>query len=528
VSRNTAGNPTPMSYDAIVIGAGHNGLVAANRLADHGWSVVVLEAQPEPGGAVRSAQTTAPGFVSDRFSSFYPFGYASPALRELELERHGLRWRRSPVAVAHPGEDGRCAFVSSELEETVENLDSFAAGDGESWRALYTQFTRLGPAIMEALVTPFPPVRAGARIIRALGSRRELLRFARFLLLPARRMGEEHFRGDGGRWLLAGNGLHGDLMPEVAGGGAFGWLLCGLGQAVGFPVPEGGSGELTRALVRRLESLGGRVECGRHVDHVSVRDGRATGVRVEGGRTLHADRAVLADTSAPALYGQLLDRDQVPDEILQDLEHLHLDNATVKVDWALDGPIPWTAPAAARAATIHLSDGVDGLTAAYAAIAQGHVPDRPFLIMGQYAASDPSRCPAGKEVAWAYTHVPYERARTPGEVEEVVRRMEAEVERFAPGFSRRVLARVTAGPDDLHAADENLERGAINLGVPQLHQLAVFRPIPGLGRPETPVRGLYLCSAAAHPSGGVHGGPGNAAARAAVAHDRFSVARRRA
>ncbi len=517
-----------MSYDAVVIGAGHNGLVAANRLADQGWSVIVLEAQPEPGGAVRSAQITAPGFVSDRFSSFYPFGYASPALRELHLEHHGLRWRRSPVAVAHPSEDGRCAFISADLDETAQNLDSFAQGDGVSWRELYERFTRLGPAIMSALATPFPPVRAGGRILRSLGSRREALRFARFLLLPARRMGEEHFRGQGGRWLLAGNGLHGDLMPEVPGGGAFGWLLCGLAQTVGFPVPEGGASELTAALVRRLESLGGSVECLRRVDHVLVRAGRATGVRLEDGDTVRADRAVLADTSAPALYRRLLDHEQVPDEILEDLDHLHLDNATVKVDWALDGPIPWSAPDAARAATIHLSDGVDGLTAAYAAIAQSRVPDRPFLIMGQYGTSDPSRCPAGKEVAWAYTHVPYERARTPGEVEEIVRRMEAEVERFAPGFARRILARAVAGPDDLHAADENLERGAINLGVAQLHQLAVFRPIPGLGRPETVVRGLYLCSAAAHPSGGVHGGPGNAAARAAVFHDRVRITRRRA
>src|SRR4051812_4847470 len=150
-----------MAHDAIVIGAGHNGLVAANRLADHGWSVLVLEAQDDPGGAVRSGEITLPGFVHDRFSAFYPFGYASPAIRRLRLEEHGLRWRRSPVAVAHPDTEGRCAFISTDLDETADALDRFAAGDGDAWRALYDTFRRLGPSLIEALVTPFPPVRAG-------------------------------------------------------------------------------------------------------------------------------------------------------------------------------------------------------------------------------------------------------------------------------------------------------------------------------------------------------------------------------
>jgi phytoene dehydrogenase-like protein len=514
-----------MAHDAIVIGAGPNGLVAANRLADEGWSVLVLEAQDEPGGAVRSGVITRPGFVSDRFSAFYPFGYASPALRRLELERHGLRWRRSPVAVAHPAEDGRCAFISTDLDETAACFDRFAPGDGDAWRALYECFARLGPALMAALVTPFPPVRASARLARRLGRPAELLRFARFSLLPARRMGEEHFAGDAGRWMLSGNALHADLTPETPGGGMFGWLLCGLGQAVGFPVPEGGSGELTRALVRRLEALGGEVACNRHVAAIAVRDGRAAGVRLDDGERLDARRAVLACTSARALYQRLLPREHVPQGLLDDLERLQLDNSTVKLDWALDRPIPWSAPDTARAGTVHVSDGVDGLTQAAAELAQGKVPQRPFLVMGQYAAVDPTRCPPGKEVAWAYTHVPHGTARTRDELDEVVRRMEAEVERHAPGFGATVLDRHVTGPDDFEDADENLEGGAINLGAAQLHQLTVFRPTPGLGRPETPVPGVYLSSAAAHPSGGVHGGPGNAAARAAIAHQRLAVRR---
>ena len=241
-----------MDVDAIVIGAGHNGLVAANGLADAGWSVLVCEAQDEPGGAVRSGEITAPGFVSDRFSAFYPFGYASPAIRGLELEDHGLEWVRSRGAVAHPEADGRCALISVDLEETMGSLDAFAPGDGEAWRRLYERFRRVGPALVEALVTPFPPVRAGARILRGLGfSPAETLDFARFALLPARRLSEETFRGEGGGWLLAGNALHADLTPETNGGGVFGWLLCGLGQMVGFPVPRGGSGS------SRAHSCGG-------------------------------------------------------------------------------------------------------------------------------------------------------------------------------------------------------------------------------------------------------------------------------
>jgi phytoene dehydrogenase-like protein len=512
-----------MTHDAIVIGAGHNGLVAANRLADHGWSVLVLEAQPEPGGAVRSGELLRPGVVSDRFSAFYPFGYASPALRRLDLERHGLRWRRSQVAVAHPDEDGTCAFVSTDLDETAANLDAFAPGDGDAWRAEMARFRRLGPALIEAMVTPFPPVRAGARVARHLGSRRELLRFARFALLPARRMGEELFDGAGARRLLAGNALHADLSPETPGGGIFGWLMCGLAQSVGFPVPEGGSGELTAALVRRLEALGGEVVCGRRVTGIVARNGRAAGVRTEDGETLAAARAVLANTDAGALYRRLLPREHVPDALLEDLDRRQLDDATVKVDWALSGPIPWAAPGTERAGTVHLSAGVDGLTRTSAELAQQQLPTRPFLILGQYRCVDPTRCPDGEEVGWAYTHVPRGRAHAREELDEVVGRMEDEVERFAPGFRGRITARVVTGPADLEAQDENLVGGAINLGAAQLHQLMVFRPVPGLGRPETPLPGAYLCSAAAHPSGGVHGGPGNAAARAAVAHDRLRL-----
>jgi phytoene dehydrogenase-like protein len=375
-------------------------------------------------------------------------------------------------------------------------------------------------------VTPFPPVKAALRLVRALGSYRDTVQFARFALLPARRMADETFAGEGGGWLLGGNALHGDLTPEMNGGGMFGWLLCVLGQHVGFPVPRGGAGELTRALVRRLEGRGGQLVCGRRVTAILVRAGRAAGVRLQDGEVATARRAVLAGTSAPALYRDLLPADALPGWVFDALARLQLDNATVKVDWALDAPIPWIAQEAATSGTVHLADGMDGMTRASTQLAMHELPEHPFLILGQYSMTDPTRCPPGKEVAWAYTHVPHGTLPSRGEVEAFVERMEAEVERRAPGFASLVLDRHVQGPRDLQAANANLLDGAINDGSAQLHQQLVFRPIPGLGRPETPVPGVFLCSAAAHPGGGVHAGPGAIAARAALTHDRLRSLRR--
>jgi phytoene dehydrogenase-like protein len=504
-----------VTYDAVVIGAGHNGLVAANTLADRGWSVVVLEARDEPGGAVRSGEVTRPGFVSDLFSAFYPLGYASPVLRALDLEAHGVRWRRSEVAVAHPDADGRCALVSTRLEETMASLDAFAPGDGEAWAELYGYYRRIGPAFLDALLNaPFPPVRPGLRLLRSLGSLDEVLRFARFGILPVRRLAEETFKGEGGAWLLAGNALHADLTPEAAGGGLFGWLLCSVGQHVGFPVPEGGAGMLTRALVRRLEARGGSVQCGHPVSAIEVSAGRARGVRVVGGERIEARRAVIADVAAPTLYEGLLPRGGGPSIPLRTFQP---DSPTVKVDWALDRPIPWTAEGARRAGTVHVAQGMDALSIASTEIARGKLPGDPFVILGQYSMVDPTRMPPGTESAWGYTHVPAGTRWGPGDLDRFVEAMEAQVERMAPGFRDSIL--------DRHVLD--LPAGVVNLGTSQLHQQLVFRPIPGLGRPETPVERLYLGSAAAHPGGGVHGGPGHNAARAALAHDRLRALSRR-
>jgi len=516
----------PAVPDAIVIGAGPNGLVAANALADRGWEVEVLEAQPEPGGAVRSGELTLPGFVHDRFSSFYPLGLASPAMRAMDLEAHGLRWRRPELAVAHPAPDGSVAYVAGDVERTAAGMERFARGDGDGWRRLHELWERIGGPLLDALFSPFPPVRAGARLARALGPR-GALEFGRFGMLPVRRLGQEFFEGEGGRRLLAGNALHADFSPEQPGGGIYGWVLVGMAQQHGFPVAEGGSGSLTAALVRRLERRGGRVTCGARVTEVVVRRGRAVGVRTQDGRELAAGRAVLADVSAPALYLRLLDRRHVPARVLGAIRRFEFGNATFKVDWALDGPVPWLAEETARAGTIHIADGVDALTRASAQLVMREIPDAPFLVCGQYARTDPTRQPAGRETFWSYTHVPQEVAGDAGpdglagrwderERERFADRIAEQVERVAPGFRDRVLARAITAPPDFEAQDENLPGGALNGGTAQLHQQLVFRPIPGLGRSETPIAGLYLASASAHPGGGVHGACGMNAARAAL------------
>jgi len=512
--------------DAVVIGAGPNGLVAANLLADAGWSVEVLEAQDEPGGAVRHDRGVDPDFTSDLFSSFYPLAAASPVLAGLRLEREGLEWSHAPKVLAHPLLDGRCAVLSRDPDETAASLEAFAPGDGAAWQELREVWERLRPDILDALFTPFPPFRAGARLalrLRAAGG----LRLARTMVLPVRRLGEEEFRGEGGRLLLAGNALHADLAPEAAGSGGFGWLMSMLAQTYGFPVPTGGSGALTGALVRRLARRGGSVRCGEQVTEVVVRGGRAVGVRTGSGEEVAARRAVLADVSAPALYGSLVPERHLPGRLLGDLKRFQWDFATFKVDWALNGPVPWACPEAAHAGTVHLAEGVDGLTRFAAQIAMGRVPDRPFALFGQMTTTDPGRSPGGTESAWAYTHVPHRVRGDAGdeglsgswdgrEQEVMADRVEAQVERYAPGFRGLIRARRVLSPPTMESMDANLHGGAINGGTTAMHQQLVFRPSPGTGRPETPVPGLYLASASAHPGGGVHGAPGANAARAAL------------
>ena len=515
--------------DAVVIGSGPNGLVAANLLADRGWSVLVCEASDRYGGAVKSSELIEPGFVNDEFSAFYPLAAASPIIRRLGLEDYGLRWRRAPIVLAHPGADGHCPILSTNLDVTVDSLNRIQPGDGDAWRALYELYERVGPAITGALFTPFPPVKNGLKLVGALKPS-ELLRFARFATLPVRRLVEEEFESAAAQRLLAGNALHADFTPETAIGGFFGWLLMALGQHVGFPVPEGGAGKLAEALVRRLESRGGEVRTSAGVRKIVVRGGRAVAVELVDGTTIDAGRAVVADVAAPHLYLGLVGEEHLPATTVKDIKRFQWDLGTIKVDWTLDGPIPWEHEDARQAGTVHIVDDIDQLTMICAQYSTGHIPARPFLLVGQQSMTDPTRQPAGKETAWAYTHVPtvvkgdaggdltgtWDEAQT----DEFVKRMEDEIERKAPGFQQLVRGRHVHTPHSLEAHNANLVGGAVGGGTAQLHQQLVFRPTPGLGRPETPIAGLYLGSASAHPGGGVHGAPGANAARAAVVGER--------
>lgn len=499
----------------VVVGAGPNGLVAANLLADAGLEVVVCEEQPTPGGAVRSGELTLPGYEHDMFSAFYPFAAASPVVRALQLERWGLRWRRSPLVVAHPASDGRTAVLSQDLEETAASLDEFAAGDGLAWKRLYGAWSEIEEPFMEAFTTPFPPVASGLRLISRLRPASAAL-LARVGAMPLRRFGRSYFRGEGGPLLLAGNALHADLTPETAGSAFYGLVLCGIGQHLGFPVPEGGAGRLTRALVARLLDGRGSVRCGERVSEIVVSEGRATGVRLADGSVIEARRGVLADVGAPQLYGDLLPRDAVPTRVRLGLRRFRYDHSTVKLDWALSAPVPWRSEEARRAGTVHLGESLDHLSAATGELERNRIPSRPFLVFGQYSMVDPSRAPEGHETAWAYSHIPQrgQGAWSAAELAAVAERMEDEVERLAPGFRELILARNVFGPDELERLDRNLVCGALNGGTAKVRQQVFLRPVPGLGRPETGVRGLYLASASAHPGGGVHGAPGAIAARA--------------
>lgn len=521
------------SYDAIVVGAGPNGLVAANHLADKGWSVLVLEQQREVGGAVHSGEELAPGFIHDTFSAFYPLAAASPSIRSFHLEDHGLTWRHAPAVVGHPTSDGGWALLHRDRYVTASMMDAACPGDGDRWLELCGQWDQIGDQAIKALLSPFPPVKHGVGALTKLPGVGGLT-FVRDLLMPAVDLGATRFDGRGPQLLLAGNAGHSDIPLTSPGSGLMGVLMCMLGQTVGFPVPEGGAGMLTQALARRFRSLGGEIRCETAVTRIEVERRRAVGVRTEQGQALSARHAVLANVVASNLYGGLIASHDLPTQTVAAMRSFTLDPGTFKVDWALNGPVPWKSAPAYAPGTFHVADSVDEMNQSLAQVASGAIPAAPFLLGGQMGVADPTRSPGGTETVWAYTHVPQTTKHDAGDdgirgvwdhddCERFADRIQARIEELAPGFGSRIHVRRILGPHELQSRNANLVGGAINGGTAQLHQELVFRPIPGWGRAETPIKGLYLASASAHPGGGVHGAAGMNAARAAIAHHRWGA-----
>ncbi len=522
------------SVDAIVIGSGPNGLVAANLLTDAGWNVLVLEAQNTIGGAVASSDDVAPGFQHDTFSSFYPLAASSPVLEQLELERFGLSWSHAPAVVGTPDADGRWALLHRDPARTAASLDALHPGDGQGWLDLVATWNVIGEPLLESLLSPFPPLKGGARLAAAM-PRAGGLSVVRLLIESARSLAERHLSGEAAKLLIVGNAGHADLSPDAAGSGIFGLLLAMMGQRVGFPAPTGGAGKLADALAARLEQGGGHIRRRAEVVEIVVRNRRALGVRLADGEYVRATRAVVADVSAPALYGQLVDWDQLPARTKRRMKDFQWDPGTVKIDWALSGPVPWIATPDAAPGTVHLASSVTEVARWMGQVTGGEVPADPFMLLGQMTTTDPTRSPPGTEALWAYTHVPQEvRSDEAGlitgrwdqsDLDWMAERVESRIERNAPGFTSRITARRILGPREMQQRNANLVGGALGGGTAALHQELIFRPTTGWGRAETPIGGLFLGSSSAHPGGGVHGACGANAARAALFHARFGWGR---
>jgi phytoene dehydrogenase-like protein len=508
-----------MSYDALVIGSGPNGLSAAITMARSGWRVLVVEAADHAGGAVATEELTLPGFHHDTFSSVYPAGASSRVFADMPLHRHGLRWVHPPVCMAHPLADGTGAALYRDLDRTVAGLEALHAGDGERWGRLARPLVGHFDALRDTMLAGFPPLAGPVRLTAALGAR-GTLEFARLVLMPAQALAEELFADERSRAWLYGSALHSDAPLTAPGSAVAAVYMMLLGHGGGWPSPEGGAGALAKALLSYLGELGGEVRTGARVTGIAVEHGRVVGVDIEGGVRVGSP-VVVADVMPGALTE--LAGGALPARYALALRRFRPGPSTLKLDWALDGPIPWASPAAREAGTVHVG-GTAGEVLHSTTVAGG-LPEHPFVLLGQQSLADPTRAPAGKHTAWAYTHGP-QGLDWPAEEERHVERMEAQVERFAPGFRDLILARHVLGPADLQRRNANLIGGDVGGGSYALDQL-LLRPLPSLSPYRTPVRGLYLGSAATFPGGGVHGVPGRAAARLALAQARVRrVARR--
>ncbi|MBA2381486.1 MAG: NAD(P)/FAD-dependent oxidoreductase [Chloroflexi bacterium] len=467
------------TLDAIVVGSGPNGLAAAITLARAGRSVHVYEAASTIGGGTRTAELTLPGFRHDVCSTILPLTLASPFFRSIDLAAHGVEIVQPDAPLAHALDGGRAALLERSVAATAEGLGP----DGPAWRRLF------GPLVADADKLGTELLRPVAHLPRHPIA---LTRFGLPALLPATALARLAFRGEEARALFAGLAAHSMVDLNRPLSASFGLVLGLYGHAAGWPMIRGGASGIATALAAELRGLGGTIETDRPIGSLDE---------------LSPARVIVLDTSPRAAIA--IAGTRLPDRTRRIYERFRYGSGVFKVDWALDGPIPWRADGLRRAATVHLGGTVGEVAAAEREVARGGHPERPFVLCVQYAPWDDTRAPSGKTTAWAYCHVP---ARS---TVDMTARIETQVERFAPGFRDRILARSTRSPADMEAYDANYVGGDINAGVEDIRQL-LFRPGPLRDPYWTGALGLYLCSSSTPPGGGVHGMSGYLAARSAL------------
>jgi phytoene dehydrogenase-like protein len=460
--------------DAIVVGAGPNGLAAAIALAQAGRSVRVLEAAETIGGGSRSAELTLPGFVHDVCSAVHPHPLASPFLRGLPLVEHGLELVQPALAAAHPLDDGTAVAFDQSLEVTA---DSIGGTDGAAYRQLAAPLVRDADKLLPAILGPLRPTRHPVA----------LSRFGLLGLRSAEALAKR-FDGPRGRALIAGHAAHSMLPLDASPTGAVALVLMLSGHAVGWPVARGGSQSVADALASIARALGAEIETGRRVERVEELDDAG---------------AVLFDLTPRQIVA--IAGHRLPDRYRRALERYRYGPGVFKLDWALDGPIPWTADECRRAGTVHLGGTFEEIAASERSPGVG----RPYVLLSQPTVCDPSRAPAGKHVGWAYCHVPS------GSTADMTGAIEGQVERFAPGFRERILGRASMNAAEMEAYNPNYVGGDINGGLMDLRQLFT-RPVARLSPYTTPDPRLFICSSATPPGGGVHGMCGYFAAQAAL------------